>query len=113
VHPGLSLSGHGNSFLRKPLVVFIASLSILAYTFFLPLFSGAISSNPIALKIVLVIIVLTPLGFIMGIPFPTGLKILSEEALAQKYNAYLPVDITCVEDISIAFRVNFSRVSIG
>jgi amino acid adenylation domain-containing protein len=30
---------------------------------------------------------------------PVQMKILSEEALAQKYNAYLPVDITCVQDI--------------
>ena len=62
--------------LRSPAVTIVISLLIIAYSMFLPAISDNISPYPMSVKILLAFLTLMPLGFFMGIPFPTGLKIL-------------------------------------
>jgi hypothetical protein len=64
--------------LRTPSIAIIISILVTAYSLFLPHLSGTISPHPMVLKIVLVFFILLPLGLFMGIPFPTGLRILGE-----------------------------------
>ena len=58
---------------------------IFLYSIILPLFLNIISSYSLKLKIPMVFIVLMPLGFFMGIPFPMGMKLLG-----QKNEALIP-----------------------
>ncbi len=74
-----SLLSHRISGLRSPSITTIISLLIIIYSIFLPVISGVISPYSIPVKIISVFFTLMPLGLLMGIPFPTGLKILSEE----------------------------------
>jgi hypothetical protein len=62
--------------LRSPAVAIVISLLIIAYSVFLPAISDNISPYPMSVKILLAFLILMPLGLFMGIPFPTGLKIL-------------------------------------
>lgn len=62
--------------LRRPAVTIVISLLIIAYSVFLPAISDNISPYPMSVKILLAFLILMPLGLFMGIPFPTGLKIL-------------------------------------
>jgi hypothetical protein len=62
--------------LRSPAVVIIISLLIIAYSILIPAISDSISPHPMSVKILLIFFIFMPLGFLMGIPFPTGLKIL-------------------------------------
>ncbi|MDP2755058.1 MAG: hypothetical protein Q8P40_11810 [Nitrospirota bacterium] len=62
--------------LRSPAVTIVISLLIIAYSMFLPAISDNISPYPMSVKILLAFLILMPLGLFMGIPFPTGLKIL-------------------------------------
>jgi hypothetical protein len=74
-----SLLSHRVSCLRSPSVIIIISILIIFYSFFLPAIMDVISPYSIPVKIILVFFTLMPLGLLMGIPFPTGLKILSEK----------------------------------
>ena len=59
-----------------------ASLSIVAvvviYTFLLPLIFNQLLGLPLAVRLLAVVIALTPLGFLMGFPFPLGIRMLKE-----------------------------------
>jgi hypothetical protein len=74
-----SLLSHRVSCLRSPSVIIIISILIVFYSFFLPAIMDVISPYSIPVKIILVFFFLMPLGLLIGIPFPTGLKILSEK----------------------------------
>jgi hypothetical protein len=74
-----SLLSHRISGLRSPSITTVIALLIVAYSIFLPTILGIISPYSIPVKIISVFFTLMPLGLLMGIPFPTGLKILSEE----------------------------------
>ncbi|MEK7238845.1 MAG: hypothetical protein AAB012_05045, partial [Nitrospirota bacterium] len=63
----------------------LLSVLIFLYSIIFPLFLNIISPYSLALKIPMVFIVLTPLGFFMGIPFPMGMKLLG-----QKNEALIP-----------------------
>ena len=65
--------------LRSPVVSIVISLLIFAYSIFFPTISDAISPYSISGKIFIVFSIFLPIGLLMGIPFPTGLKILGEK----------------------------------
>ena len=65
--------------LRSSVVTIIISLLIIVYSKLLPTISDIISQHPMSVKILLVFFIFMPLGLLMGIPFPTGLKILGEK----------------------------------
>ena len=60
----------------------IASLSIAAvivgYTFLLPLIFDQLLGLGLAIRLLAVVIVFVPLGFLMGFPFPLGIRALKE-----------------------------------
>jgi len=63
----------------------LLSVLIFLYSMTFPLLLNIISSYSLKLKIPMVFIVLMPLGFFMGIPFPVGMKLLG-----QKNEALIP-----------------------
>jgi len=65
--------------LKSSVVTIIISLLIIAYSKLLPTISDIISQHPMSVKILLVFFIFMPLGLLMGIPFPIGLKILGEK----------------------------------
>jgi len=65
--------------LRSPVVSIVISLLIFAYSMFFPTISDAISPYSISVKVFLVFFIFMPIGLLMGIPFPTGLRILGEK----------------------------------
>jgi hypothetical protein len=64
--------------LRTPSITMIISILVMVYSLLLPFLSGIISPHPMVFKLLLVFFILLPLGLLMGIPFPAGLKILGE-----------------------------------
>jgi hypothetical protein len=60
---------------RLPLLLIAAGL--LLYVFILPGLLNALMGLPFAAKLLVSAILLTPLGFAMGMPFPTGLRALA------------------------------------
>ena len=65
--------------LRSPVVSIVISLLIFAYSIFFPTISDAISLHSMSVKIFIVFFIFLPVGLPMGIPFPTGLRILGEK----------------------------------
>ena len=65
--------------LRKPWVMVLLSSLIVVYSLLLPHFSEVISPFSMPVKIFFVLLLLTPPGFFMGIPFPLALRTLGEE----------------------------------
>jgi len=61
------------------LSLILCSSLILIYMFFLPLFLENFLGLKFSLKITLTFLVIFPLGFFMGFPFPTGIRILESE----------------------------------
>ncbi|MBI5639823.1 MAG: hypothetical protein HZA17_05295 [Nitrospirae bacterium] len=66
--------------LQLNLVLPSLSLIILAYSIFLPAVTNVLHPYPLQLKSLFVFIILFPAGFLMGIPFPAGLSLLSRES---------------------------------
>jgi hypothetical protein len=64
--------------LTTPCVPLAISFLIVAYSGLLPAASAFIAPHGLPVKVVLIFLLLTPLGLFMGIPFPTGLKLLGE-----------------------------------
>jgi len=64
--------------LRSPSVAIALSFLIIAYSILLPTVSDIISPHSMPVKIIFVFFTFMPLSLLMGIPFPTGLKILGE-----------------------------------
>ncbi len=62
--------------LRSPFITLIISFLVILYSLLLPPASTFLSSHSLAARIVLVFFILMPLAFFMGMPFPSGLKIL-------------------------------------
>jgi hypothetical protein len=67
--------------IRVPLVVIAAA--ILAYVLILPPVLTALVGLPFVFKILISAAVLVPLGFVMGMPFPTGLRWLAQTSEEQ------------------------------
>ena len=64
-----------------PLVLIIAAL--LLYVFIMPALLNALVGLPFVAKLLVSAVVLVPLGFAMGMPFPTGLRALASSAVPQ------------------------------
>jgi hypothetical protein len=60
----------------------IASLSVVAmvviYTFILPLIFNQLLGLELAIRLLAMVVILLPLGFVMGFPFPLGIRLLKE-----------------------------------
>jgi len=74
-----SLLSHRISGLRSPFVLVAIFLLTILWSFFLPFILTTVSPYRMSLKIISVFFILMPLGLLMGIPFPSGLRILSEK----------------------------------
>jgi hypothetical protein len=61
---------------RLRLVLTLLSTTILAYLFLLPVFLGLIKTGDIRLRYLISVLALGPLGFLMGMPLPTGIRLL-------------------------------------
>jgi hypothetical protein len=75
-----SLVSHRFEPLQSPVVAAAIALLILVCSLIIPAVSGAIAANALPVKMVFVFVGLIPLGFLMGIPFPTGLQRLGSHA---------------------------------
>ena len=88
-------SGAGSLVSRRwfsdPTRVFLALAAIVAtltmYALILPKLLDAMIGLPIAVKLALSGLLLIPLGFVMGMPFPSGLRALSSGALTARHGA--------------------------
>ena len=73
-----------NRWLRNPRRAWLPALGITAlaliYTVVLPLLLHSAVGAPFLLKLILSACLLVPLGFAMGMPFPTGLRAMAPEA---------------------------------
>jgi len=58
-----------------PLILIVAALAL--YVFVLPPVLNALVGLPLGLKFIVSALLLVPLGFAMGMPFPTGLRALA------------------------------------
>ena len=63
-----------------PLIAILAALA--TYVFVLPGFLAAWVGLPLGSRFLISGALLTPLGFVMGMPFPTGLRVLAGKAVA-------------------------------
>ncbi len=109
-----SLFSYKNVVLRSSYITLVLSLIIITYSLLMPIVSDNVSSYHIALKVFLVFFILMPLGLFMGIPFPTGLKILGEssESLipwAWAINGCLSV-LAPILTVMLAMTVGFKTV---
>ncbi len=100
--------------LKTRYFLLLLGVLIFLYSIILPLFLNIISPYSLALKIPMVFIVLTPLGFFMGIPFPMGMKLLGQknEALipwAWAVNGCLSV-LAPILTIMLAMTMGFKAV---
>jgi hypothetical protein len=74
-----SLLSYKIMWLRNAAITLIITFFIILYSIFLPSLSDVISQNPLYIKILFIFIALMPLGLLMGMPFPVGLKVLGEK----------------------------------
>ncbi|HEY7096593.1 MAG TPA: class I SAM-dependent methyltransferase [Terriglobales bacterium] len=70
---------------RLPLALIIAALLI--YVFVLPGILNTLVGSPFAVKLLVSAMILVPLGFAMGMPFPTGLRALVDLARGENQNS--------------------------
>ncbi len=98
--------------LRKSLF-FCAGLIVL-YVFFVPLLFDLLTHLSLFLKMVLTFLVVFPLGFLMGFPFPTGIRLLVEQGKglipwAWATNAFSSV-VNSISAVLIAFWTGYTFV---
>jgi hypothetical protein len=60
----------------------VIAVIALAYVFILPVLLRGAIGLPLGLKLVLSAVILVPLGFVMGMPFPTGLRAMAPDSRA-------------------------------
>jgi len=70
---------------RLPLMLIIAALVI--HVFVLPGILNTLVGSPFAVKLLVSAVILVPLGFAMGMPFPTGLRALASLARGENQNS--------------------------
>lgn len=73
-----SIASQNSRTLQSPPAALLTAFIVLTYSLLLPLISTAIAPWSMSLKIPTVFLILLPPGFLMGIPFPAGLRILGE-----------------------------------
>jgi hypothetical protein len=66
-------------FLKNPSFLIVLSLITIAYSILIPSMTDLITPYSIPVKILLTYIAFIPIGFFMGIPFPSGLIFLGEK----------------------------------
>lgn len=98
--------------LRKSLL-FCAGLIVL-YLFLVPLLFDLLTHLSLFLKMVLTFLVVFPLGFLMGFPFPTGIRLLAEQEKglipwAWATNAFSSV-VNSISALLIAFWTGYTFV---
>ncbi len=98
--------------LRKTL--FLCALLIAAYLFLIPLFCASFIGFNLVLRMFIVFFLIFPLGFLMGFPFPTGIRLLEQSekthiAWAWATNAFSSV-VNSVSALIAAFWVGYSLV---
>jgi hypothetical protein len=71
-------SGEARAFLTKMMLVLVPLVFI--YLFLIPYLIHLLISIPTSSKIILSIAFVAPLGFLMGVPFPLGIKMVSRES---------------------------------
>ena len=71
---------------RVALAIVFIVIALLVYVFALPSLLGTLVGLPFFFKLVISALLLVPLGFAMGMPFPTGLRSLSGNAAADQRN---------------------------
>ncbi len=89
---------------------------ILIYLFLLPQFYQNLIHFSLPLKMILTFLAILPLGFLMGFPFPTGIRLLAEKEKdlvpwAWATNAFSSV-VNSILALMIAFWAGFSLVLI-
>jgi hypothetical protein len=107
---GQNLKGN----LRRSLVI-CAGL-ILVYLFLLPLFYEKLIHFSLPLKMILTFLTILPIGFLMGFPFPTGIRLLAKKEKelvpwAWATNAFSSV-LNSILALMIAFWAGFNLVLI-
>lgn len=79
---GGSLLSQRHDRLRSPWTCALIALLVVVQSLLLPLVSTLLAPWPLAIRVCALFLMITPLGFLMGIPFPTGLRCLGECAPA-------------------------------
>ncbi|OGW36299.1 MAG: hypothetical protein A2Y97_09535 [Nitrospirae bacterium RBG_13_39_12] len=74
-----SLASYKFRKLSSPALTIFISILTISYSILLPSITDIISPCPLPIKAISVFFIFLPLGFLMGIPFPTGLKLLGEK----------------------------------
>jgi len=100
--------------LRSPAVCAAIALLIVAYSFLLPVVAATVAPYPLPLKTALILMVIIPLGALMGTPFPNGLQLLGEKSphlipWAWVINGSLSV-LAPLFAVMVAMKFGFSRV---
>lgn len=65
---------------RLPLVILVVSALILIYVFAMPPIFSALLGLPDLARVVISILIIAPLAFFMGMPFPTGIREVGQRA---------------------------------
>jgi hypothetical protein len=100
--------------LRSHYILFVLTCIVFLYSIAYPILMDIISSFSVPIRILLICISLFPVGFLMGIPFSMGIKILGKNhagliPLAWAVNACLSV-ITPVLSVMLALELGFRSV---
>ncbi|MGE0406011.1 MAG: hypothetical protein AB7O65_06920, partial [Candidatus Korobacteraceae bacterium] len=81
--PEEAATHEGGALSRSPLLLLLGIVTGLTlYLWLLPWLLASAVGLPFALKLLLSASVLVPIGFLMGMPFPTGLRLLAGTAFA-------------------------------
>ena len=116
----LFFSGLGSFFSKRvPLIkaLILLSVVILLYPAFLPHLFGLLLGQSLAVRLLTSILMLAPLGFLMGIPFPRGVEAVNEIApglipWAWGINGCASV-LSSILSVMIAISFGFSWVLVG
>jgi hypothetical protein len=117
-------SGVGSFFSKKILgqslkknlrrTLFLCALLIVAYIFLIPRLSESLIGLNLVLKMFIVFSFIFPLGFLMGFPFPTGIRLLEKRekkhiSWAWATNAFSSV-INSISALVVAFWAGYTLV---
>ncbi len=72
-------------FLSSPVFVSVLACLIVAYNYVYPFMLDRLTSESLLIKIIFLSLSVLPIGFLMGIPFPTGIGLLG-----QRYTSLIP-----------------------
>ncbi len=101
-------------FLSSPLFLSLLAVLIFSYNYVYPIMLDQLAAGSLQVKIMLLSLSVLPMGFFMGIPFPTGLGMLGEKyrslvPWAWAVNACFSI-IAPVLTVAIALKAGFNIV---